>query len=365
VRGSFANDRLDVSELTAKAGDGTVSASGHVSLSSAKGYPLQLGLKLDNAQIASRDAIKTSASGTLAVENAPATPAIIQGTLQLPETRYRIIRQGQAEVKTLSGVRRAPDAAPAAIQAAKTKAVSGLPADWRLAIDVSAGNRIFVSGMGMESEWSANLEFRGTTSAPQINGGMTLIRGTLGFAGRNFELQPGGRLVFDNGNPSNPRLSITANGKVEDIDVAIKLSGSALDPQVSFSSTPALPQDEIMARVLFGNSVGNLSALQAVQLASSLNALRAKGGLNPLGVLQSATGIDRIRVLGNSETNGNGTAVGIGKYITNDVYVEVVTDARGYTATQIEVSLTRALSILSQVSSFGSSNVNLRYRKDY
>ena len=120
-----------------------------------------------------------------------------------------------------------------------------------------------------------------------------------------------------------------------------------------------------MARVLFGNSVANLSALQAVQLASSLNALRAKGGLNPLGVLQSATGIDRIRVLGNSETNGNGTAVGVGKYITNDVYVEVVTDARGYTATQIEVSLTRALSILSQVSSFGGSNVNLRYSKDY
>ena len=365
VRGSFANDHLEVSELTAKAGDGTVSASGYVSLSSAKGYPLQLGLELDNAQVASQDAVKTSATGKLSVENTPGTPATISGSLRLPETRYRIIRQAQAEVKTLSGVHRKSDSAQGAGPAAKPGSVSGLPADWRLAIDVSADNRIFVSGMGMDSEWSADLKFRGTTGAPTINGGMTLIRGTLGFAGRNFALQPGGRLVFDNGDPSNPKLSITATGKVEDIEVSINLSGSALDPKVRFSSTPALPQDEIMARVLFGNSVANLSALQAVQLASSLNALRAKGGLNPLGVLQSATGIDRIRVLGNSETNGNGTAVGVGKYITNDVYVEVVTDARGYTATQIEVSLTRALSILSQVSSFGGSNVNLRYSKDY
>jgi translocation and assembly module TamB len=45
--------------------------------------------------------------------------------------------------------------------------------------------------------------------------------------------------------------------------------------------------------------------------------------------------------------------------------VEVITDTRGFTATQIEVALSKALSILSQTGSFGGSNVSLRYSKDY
>jgi translocation and assembly module TamB len=129
---------------------------------------------------------------------------------------------------------------------------------------------------------------------------------------------------------------------------------------------PGLPQDEILARVLFGSSIGNLSTLQAVQLAASLNSLRGSGGgLNPLGKLRSAAGIDRLRILGGDETQGRGTALAVGQYITDDVYVEFITDARGFTATQLEVSLTPALSILSQAGGSGSTNVNVRYRRNY
>ena len=121
-----------------------------------------------------------------------------------------------------------------------------------------------------------------------------------------------------------------------------------------------------MARILFGNSVGELTAVQAVQLAASLNSLRGgSSGLNPLGVLQSATGLGRLRIMDADNKTGRGMSVALGQYITNDVYVEVVTDARGYTASQIEISLTPALSVLSQISSFGTSNVNVRYKKDY
>jgi translocation and assembly module TamB len=45
--------------------------------------------------------------------------------------------------------------------------------------------------------------------------------------------------------------------------------------------------------------------------------------------------------------------------------VEVITDARGFTATQLEISLSKTLSLLSQTSSFGGSNASIRYSKDY
>ena len=55
-------------------------------------------------------------------------------------------------------------------------------------------------------------------------------------------------------------------------------TGRAQNPQIEFTSTPGLPQDEIVSRILFGSSVGDLSAIQAVQLAASLNSLRGSGG---------------------------------------------------------------------------------------
>jgi len=240
-----------------------------------------------------------------------------------------------------------------------------VPSNWRLDVDLSADNQIYVTGMGLESEWSADIKVRGTTGAPILTGGIDLIRGTLDFAGRSFELQSG-RLRFDGNSMTNPTLRLVASGETDDVNISVNIAGSAENPEIAFSSTPSLPQDEIMARILFGNSIGELTPIQAVQLASSLNGLRGGGGgLNPLGVLQSSVGIDRLRILGADKDTGRSTSIAAGHYISNDVYVEIVTDARGYTATQLEISLTPALSVLSSVSSFGSSNVNVRYRKDY
>ncbi|MEH6758413.1 MAG: translocation/assembly module TamB domain-containing protein [Parasphingorhabdus sp.] len=364
IRGEFNNDRLEVTELTAKAGEGTISGKGFVSLSSDKGYPLQLALNLDNATLAKGSDLAASATGEIQVVNNATTPATIRGRIRLPETRYKIVYEGSTQVATLTGVRRKPALGRKKITG-DADPISGVPSNWKLDIDLVADNQIFVTGMGLNSEWSADIKVRGTTGAPVLTGGIDLIRGTLGFAGRSFDLQSG-RLRFNGGSMTNPTLRLVASGEADEININVNITGSAENPEIVFSSTPSLPQDEIMARILFGNSIGELTPIQAVQLASSLNRLRGGGGgLNPLGVLQSSVGIDRLRLLGADKDNGRGTSIAAGQYISNDIYVEIVTDARGYTATQLEISLTPALSVLSSVGSFGGSNVNVRYRKDY
>ncbi len=364
IRGEFTNDRLEITELTAKAGEGTVSGKGFISLSSEKGYPMQLALNLDNATLAKGTDLATSATGEIQVVNNSSTPATISGRIRLPETRYKIVYEGSTQVATLTGVRRKPALGRKKITG-DADPVSGVPSNWKLNIDLVADNQIYVSGMGLDSEWSADIKIRGTTGAPIITGGIDLVRGTLGFAGRSFDLETG-RLRFNGSSATNPTLRLVATGEADDVNINVNINGNAQNPEITFSSTPSLPQDEIMARILFGNSIGELTPIQAVQLASSLNGLRGGGGgLNPLGVLQSSVGIDRLRIIGADKDSGQGTSVAAGQYISNDVYVEIVTDARGYTATQLEISLTPALSVLSSVSSFGGSNVNVRYRKDY
>lgn len=57
--------------------------------------------------------------------------------------------------------------------------------------------------------------------------------------------------------------------------------------------------------------------------------------------------------------------IAFGQYISRNVYVEIVTNARGQTASQIEISLTPTISVFGQVSAHGGSNVNVKCRRDY
>lgn len=366
VSGRFTGNRLEIEQLTAKAGDGTVQAKGFISLASADGYPMNISATLDNARLAKSENIAARATGNLTLEKVAGQTALLSGSLRLPETRYRIIREGAAQVPVLTGVRRKLPAGRQRISGDGLAAVGGSLFDLiRLDIALKAPDEIYVTGMGLESEWKADIVLRGTTEAPRVTGEIELVRGTLGFAGRSFELQEG-RVTFPTGDAFDPAIRLLASDTIETVTVSVSVTGRASNPQIAFSSVPGLPQDEIVSRILFGDSITTLSPLQAVQLASSLNTLSGSGGgLSPLGALQSATGIDRLRVLGPDDTVGRGAALAAGQYITKDIYIEVITDARGYTATQLEISLTPALSLLSQAGGSGQSNLSIRYRKDY
>ncbi|WP_010217583.1 translocation/assembly module TamB domain-containing protein [Sphingomonas sp. PAMC 26621] len=361
IAGRFTNDRLEITQLSARAGEGTVQAQGSVGFAAASGFPIDIRATLNNARLARSDALGATATGTIAVTNSKANGGLIKGDIRIPNARYEIIRQGQAEVPELTGVRRKSDLVKAA-GAPAAEAPVGL---FKLDIRIRADNQLFVSGMGLESEWEMDMRVAGTSAAPQVLGRLQLVRGTYSFSGKRFEVTKGD-IRFNGGPLSDPEINISATTTTSDVDVTINVTGTGQKPQIAFTSTPALPQDEVLSRLLFGSSVTNLSAIQAIQLASALNSLRGSGGgLNPLGKLRSATGIDRLRVLGANDATGQGTSLAAGKYITNNIYVEIITDARGFTATQLEVSLTKALSVLSQAGSFGGSNVTVRYKKDF
>ncbi|MGA9658168.1 MAG: translocation/assembly module TamB domain-containing protein, partial [Asticcacaulis sp.] len=355
--GRFTNDRLELNQFNGRAGDGTIKGKGWISLAAAQGFPMMVHVEMNNARLARSDAINSTVSGTLDITNTEADGGLISGDLNLPQLRYAIVKQNASEIAVLDGVHRKGEDL--------TEAAAGtLPAFWKLDIKARADNQIFVSGMGLESEWSMRLRVTGTTRDPRIVGNMKVLRGTYSFAGRAFALDSG-TITFDGGPVADPEIRLTASADVQDIKGTITVSGSAQRPDIAFSSTPSLPQDEILSRMLFGESMANISATEALQLASAVNGLN--GGtdyLNPLGALRAATGIDRLRVVGADTATGRGTSLAAGKYLTNNVYVEIVTDTKGFMATQLEIALSRSLSLLSQTGNAGTS-ASVRYSKDY
>ncbi|WP_375381459.1 translocation/assembly module TamB domain-containing protein [uncultured Sphingomonas sp.] len=357
----FNNDRLTLDTLTAKAGDGTIQAQGTVGLAAAQGFPIDLTATLSKAQLAKSDSLGATASGQIHVTK-NLSGGLIQGTINVENARYAIIRQGTAEVPELTGVHRKSDIG-------KTAATGPAPAPagvFKLDLHLVAPSQVFVSGMGLDSEWKLDMHVGGMSSDPQVTGRLEVVRGTYSFNGKKFELNRG-IVTFHGGALADPDIDIQATVATTDITVILNITGTGLHPQIAFTSTPTLPQDEVLSRLLFGTSPGNLSAIQAIELASALNGLRGSsgGGLNPLGKLRSATGLDKLTLVSADATTGQKQGLAAGKYITRNIYVEIVTDARGYTATQLTIALTKALSLLSAAGSQGGSNAAVKYQKTY
>jgi translocation and assembly module TamB len=143
----------------------------------------------------------------------------------------------------------------------------------------------------------------------------------------------------------------------------VRVKGTAAKPEITLSSTPVLPQDEVLARVLFGVSAAQLSAGQTAQLASSLASLQGGGGFDLIGNLRQFAGLDRL-ALGAAQ-GSTATTVSGGKYLTENVYLELTGGGRTGPSAQVEWRVRRDLSLVSQVGTQGDARLSIRFRKDY
>jgi len=147
--------------------------------------------------------------------------------------------------------------------------------------------------------------------------------------------------------------------------VVALVTGTAGQPEIAFSSEPVLPEEEILARLLFGGSITSLSATDALQLGTALASLRGGAGLDPINQLRNAIGLDRLRIVAADPVLDRATAIALGKNLGRRVYVELITDGRGYSATEVEFRVTRWLSLLAAVSTVGRESAVAEISRDY
>lgn len=359
MRGSFAGSRLTLASFSGVTPNGgRISGSGTLDLSDivARGVPLDLKLAATNAQILNRDDMAATVTGPLRIVS-EGRGGIIAGRVRVDAARWQLGSASAVaelpEIRTREVNQRA-DVAPPRVAARP----------WRWLIDATGDSRIMVRGLGLDSEWSANVRLRGDTTNPQLFGNAGLVRGGYEFAGKRFELTRG-RIAFDGNMPIDPRLDIVAQGDVQAISSRITISGSSQRPSITFSSIPALPEEELLSRLLFGSSIAQISAPEAVQLAAAVASLRGGSGLDPINRLRAAIGLDRLRVVGADVTKGTGTSIAVGKYLGRRVFVELVTDGKGYSASSVEFRITRWLALLGTLSTIGNESVNVKVSKDY
>ena len=355
----FTASRLELTKFSGNAGKGgTISGSGTVGLSAAEGFPMDIRADLKNAALLNRDDLVAAATGPVRIAT-DQFGGVVSGKLVIDKATFRVGRASAAEVAVLDVTERNTQTL------GRRAIVYAKPTRWLLNVQAKADRRLFVSGLGLEAEWSGDLTIKGGATTPEIFGRVQVVRGDYEFAGKRFALTRGD-IRFLGGYPPDPIVDVVAENSQSALTAQLAITGTALRPNIKFSSVPALPEDEVLSRVLFGDSVTNLSAPEALQLAAALNGLRGGGkGFNPVNSLRKGLGIDRLRILSADPTTGRKTTFAAGQYIGRSVYVELATDAQGYSATNIELTLTRSLSILSQVATLGGTSVSLKWKRDY
>lgn len=296
--------------------------------------------------ILQRDDVVAAATGKVSYTG-PFAAGIFKGDVQLVRS---LVRLGGSYMPEIPLLRALPGFEPVG----NDSMLASIGVD----IGMTTSDPMRVEGQGLDSLWRGQMNVTGSLARPDVRGTLTLDRGSFSFIGQTFTLDSG-TVTFTGGGTIDPQLNIVAVREASDITATVNIRGNARSPDVQLSSRPALPRDEILARLLFRKGTGELGPIESIQLASAASDLAgiSQGGIN--GVLRRTLGID-------VSSGSEGNSVMVGRQLGRNVYVSV-----GQSLTEqereiiVEWRISRSFSVKSTTSDVTGADIGLFWRKDY
>lgn len=317
----------------------------------------RIDVRVQDMRIADRPDAKARASGelTLAWQGLHSS---LTGELHIDEAEVDVAAHAAAGIPTIDVIEINQ---PGEEDEPEEEAAAASPRFAATTIDVhiDAPGRVTTRGRGLDAEWALDLRLQGTAAEPRLFGQATSVRGQLQISGQPFELEES--RIFFNGDPLDARVDISATRDTADLSARIRLTGTARDPEITFSSDPALPEDEILPQILFGHSVEDLNAFEAAQLAASLATLSGRASFDIVNAARAAVGLDRFNV--RQDSTGAFLVAG-GVYLTREVYVEVARNGLGEAQTSVEWTIRPRLVMITSFLANGDQRVSLRWRRE-
>lgn len=328
-------------------------------------YSAALGLAVDTVTLRDPDLYETELQGALKLTGPLLGSPLLSGRIDLVKTELRVPSTGFGGAAGLPDLRHLNEPAP--VRATRARAgllettATGRKSRRDLALDVliSAPNQLYIRGRGLDAELAGEVQLSGSLANLRPSGAFNLIRGRLEILGKRFDLteallQLEGDLV--------PFLRVVASTESSDITANVEIEGRINDPKVRFTSFPELPEEEVLAQLLFGQGLQNISALQALQLANAVATLAGRGGEGVVSRLRQGFGLDNLDV----KTSADGAAeLTAGKYLGENLYSEVTVDQTGKTQIDLNLDLTDSITLRGSTGTDGNTGIGVFLEKDY
>ncbi|MFP5258469.1 MAG: translocation/assembly module TamB domain-containing protein, partial [Acidobacteriota bacterium] len=341
---------------------GSFQLAGSLGFADPENGPVDLKLRLAHLRVAGLDLVSAAADGTLAVSGALAHMRAA-GSVTLGPVEVNLPTSLPPDVTVIPVTYVNNPAAPK-----KKPAKAAPPAVARrldLDLKIILGQSVFVRGLGLESRWTGQLDIKGTAAEPVIIGKYAVAKGSLDLLGSTLEITKG-ELAFTGSSPPTPSFDILAETTANGITAGIAITGDADSPSINLVSTPTLPRDEILARLLFGQSAGSLSPIQAAQMAQAAASLYAGG--TPTSILartRRILGLDHLSIVP-GKSGMAGTVLKAGKEIFKGVTVGVEQGMGAQSgAVSVEVQVTPNITVDSRVGTDNKQGVGVNWKWDY
>ncbi|KUJ79156.1 translocation/assembly module TamB [Microbulbifer flavimaris] len=357
----FTPQRWVIERARAEDGEnGSINFAGEVRLPTDGAPELDLRLRAERAHLLNTPAVKGAISGNLTLTGTT-DESLLEGRLTLRPLTVQFEQLLGSSVPEIDVVEVEVDGPP-------VEESRPLLDNIRLAVQVVLDQQSYVRGLGLDSELVGTVDVGGTAAKPSAAGALRIVRGNFDLLGKRFELQDG-QIQFEN---NVAAIFVKGRHQYADGEIIAEISGSGDDIDIEFSSTPPAAQDEIFAQLLFGKSLQDISALQAVRLVSVVRTLQGGGAaaFDPVAKTRELLGVDTLDVQSEETDEGDQYALSLGKYITNRIYIELQrsTDPLNPWEAKMQIELRRNLDLQfksADESESGAGSVELQWKRDY
>lgn len=373
VTANLQGGRIEVDGGGNFASGGRVTVVGPVDLDAGT---LDIAIELENVVARDPELYETVVSGNLRMSGRNQDGPLISGRIDVGETEIRVPSTGLGGAKDIPDIRHLGDRRPVRSTRAKAgleefgsqaaqEAGLGGPAATppanppKLDLVISAPNQIFVRGRGVDAEMGGELQLQGTTRNVVPIGHLSLIRGRVDLLGKRFDLAEG--LVELQGSLI-PVIRLVAETEEDGVTTRIIIDGEARDPDITFESSPELPEEEVLSHLLFGRGLDNISPLQAAQLANAIAVLAGKGGVGLVNNLRESAGLDDLDLATDDEGN---VQLRAGKYLSDNLYSDVAVGDDGTTSVNLNLDISETMRARGSVDSDGESTIGVYFERDY
>lgn len=358
---TFNGSQAVISRLNGSlGGGGTISASGTIGIQPASGFPTDISIKLDKAVYVDGTLVVSTINGTVGLRG-PIANATLSGKLQLEKTSITVPEKLPASLSEID-IRHinAPPAVLRQLRDTTQRKPGEKSSVITLDLEIDAPSHIFVRGRGIDAELGGRVTIRGTAGAPIVTGGFTMRRGRLTILNRRMDFSDKSRITF--AGDLTPALDMEATSASGSTSLTVDVAGLATDPAITFSSSPALPQDEVLAQLIFGQSMSKLSPVQIAQLADAVSQLAGNRSTSLFEGLRNQLGVDDFDV--STDAKGQ-TSVSVGRYLNDRTYFELQQGGSAGAKAVINLDVGRGVKLRGAAGGNGAGEAGIVYEREY
>lgn len=145
-----------------------------------------------------------------------------------------------------------------------------LEGDCDLDISIETKEPISIETSFLQATAHLDFQITNTIKQPEVTGSIDIVSGELKFPYKSLAITHGHVLITPKSS-SEPMLEFVAKGKIKRYNITMRATGTVMDQQIHFDSSPHLSEEQIISLLLVGSQDSSLTAVMPAMFMQKLH----------------------------------------------------------------------------------------------